>query len=342
MNQKKYELTTEVRSPQEGGGRVLYRIRSLKDFVSGVLAVKAGDLGGFVENESNLSQDDTCWIAGDAAVYNEATVREDALVYGDAVVKGHSVVAGNATVGGKAVLDNGVSVFDFAKVYGNAVVAGYVRISDNAEVSESAMIMGGHCHIMGNAKVRGHAYLTGSVCVYDDAEVYGGANVSGYATVCGSAKVYGYAAVQGNARVDENAVVNYNSIVNDNTLVTGMATVTGVARVCGKSVVSDGVVRASYDTLCCGPIGCHKQWYTLNISTGTVCSRDFRGSLEEFKNYLFNSKEAVSETETRAYSALVEYFTVYTSHGAALEWDEEADGLDLTKEPVRNAGGDKS
>ena len=50
---KKYELTNLTR---EWNGRTLHRIKALKDFNG----VKAGDLGGFIEKEDNLSHDGNC------------------------------------------------------------------------------------------------------------------------------------------------------------------------------------------------------------------------------------------------------------------------------------------
>lgn len=45
-------------------GKKLYRIQALKDFNG----VKAGDVGGYIENESNLSQSGNAWVYGDAQV----------------------------------------------------------------------------------------------------------------------------------------------------------------------------------------------------------------------------------------------------------------------------------
>lgn len=49
MEDKKYELTDNTIEYNE---KTLYQIKALKDFVD----VKAGDLGGYIEKESNLSQ----------------------------------------------------------------------------------------------------------------------------------------------------------------------------------------------------------------------------------------------------------------------------------------------
>jgi len=76
---KKYELTNETISFEN---RKLFRIRALKDFGN----VKAGDLGGYVESENNLSQEDNCWIYENARVYGNAEVSNDDIVSGNARV----------------------------------------------------------------------------------------------------------------------------------------------------------------------------------------------------------------------------------------------------------------
>ncbi|WP_375638621.1 hypothetical protein [Bartonella sp. AA16NXGY] len=76
---KKYELTDET---IEFDGRTLHRIRALRDFGY----VKKGDLGGFIENESNLSHDGNCWISGNAKVYGKAKVCGFAEIFGNTVI----------------------------------------------------------------------------------------------------------------------------------------------------------------------------------------------------------------------------------------------------------------
>lgn len=57
---KKFELTTE--SITNVAGKKLFRIKALIDFED----VKAGELGGYVEKEGNVSQDDDAEVSGDA------------------------------------------------------------------------------------------------------------------------------------------------------------------------------------------------------------------------------------------------------------------------------------
>ena len=98
----KYELTGEtVKLPN---GKTGYRIRALKNFAD----VKAGNLGGFVQSEKNLSQDGNAWVYDDAQVYGDAWVSGDARVFGNAWVTDSTQVYGNAWVSGDAqVFGNG-------------------------------------------------------------------------------------------------------------------------------------------------------------------------------------------------------------------------------------------
>ena len=85
---KKYELTNEI---IEFRGRKLYRIRAMVDFGD----VKAGDLGGYIESEENLSQEGLCWVCGTAWVCGNAKVYGDAWVCGNARVSGDARIYGD-------------------------------------------------------------------------------------------------------------------------------------------------------------------------------------------------------------------------------------------------------
>ena len=112
---RKYEFTGET---MERSGRTLYRIRAVRDFGE----VKAGDLGGWIETESNLSNDGDAWVSGNAWVYGNAWVSGNAWVYGDAWVSGNAWVYGDARVSGNA------EVYGDARVSGNAEVYGRKHI----------------------------------------------------------------------------------------------------------------------------------------------------------------------------------------------------------------------
>ena len=127
--EKKYKLTEET---LEIDGIILHRIIALKDFYG----VKKGDLGGFVEKESNLAHDYNCWIYNDAVVRGNAMVCGNAKVYGDAEVYCDAKVCGNAEVYCDA------TVCGNAKVYGEATVCSNAKVCGNAIVYGNAIVCG--------------------------------------------------------------------------------------------------------------------------------------------------------------------------------------------------------
>ena len=74
------------------GGRTLYRIKAKRAIDR--IGVAAGDLGGYVESEKNLSHDGSAWVYGEARVYGSARVSGEAQVYGSAWVYGEARVYG--------------------------------------------------------------------------------------------------------------------------------------------------------------------------------------------------------------------------------------------------------
>lgn len=92
---KKFELTTESITFL---GRTLFRIKALISFGN----VKAGELGGYIEKEGNLSHEGDAWVCDNARVCGNAWVCDNARVYGDARVCGDAWVCDNAEVYGNA------------------------------------------------------------------------------------------------------------------------------------------------------------------------------------------------------------------------------------------------
>ena len=71
---KKYELVVD--DTITFWGWKLFRIRALISFGS----VDAGELGGYIQKEENLSQEDDAWVSGNAKVWGNAEVSGDAEV----------------------------------------------------------------------------------------------------------------------------------------------------------------------------------------------------------------------------------------------------------------------
>ena len=80
---KKYELTEETKVID---GKTLFRIRALRSFGD----IKAGDLGGFIENERNLSHEGNAWVGDNAQVGGDAWVDGDAWVNGDGLINSNN------------------------------------------------------------------------------------------------------------------------------------------------------------------------------------------------------------------------------------------------------------
>lgn len=144
----KYELTDEVNvNPY---GQTLHRIRALKDFGK----VYAGDLGGWIESENNLSQTGNCWVYDDAEVFDNAQVTEDAKILG------HARVFNNARIHGTAKVYGSAEIYHNAHIHGNAKIWNHAHIYGNAE-------------ICGNARVCNIVYVCGDTRVCDNTHLWG-------------------------------------------------------------------------------------------------------------------------------------------------------------------------
>ena len=178
---KKFELTADrIKS----NGVTLHRIKALIDFGD----VKAGELGGYVEKETNLSQYGDAWVYRHAQVFGNAWVRDNACVCGNGIVYGNAWLSGKALVYGNAQVLGNARIFGNAQVLGNARIFGNALVFEDALVSESAWVYG-DARIYSDAKVSGTARINGSACISGNAHISGDALVYGNAWMCGNAQV---------------------------------------------------------------------------------------------------------------------------------------------------------
>ena len=155
----KYELLRhQVRILWDGAA---FRIRALRDIPEH--KVRAGDLGGFVEDERNLSHEGAAWIAGEAMAVGRSRVEGDALMQDYSHMSGQSVLHGTATIGGH------VAATDRAVIGGNARLLGCVRVEDDALVAGD--VATSHpVRLRGNAVYRHQADLPWSLRHADPVE----------------------------------------------------------------------------------------------------------------------------------------------------------------------------
>ena len=158
----KYEITAFAHPENPK----LHRILALRDIRQDV---KAGDLGGYVESEDNLSYEegDDAWVYDDATVSGTAFVCEDSQVRNKAEVRDHayvarrSLVCGHATVSDRAEL-YGALLRDYASACGNAV------LMQSPETHLSPTLMG-DCTVYGT--VEGYVRIGGQTTVRPDEEI---------------------------------------------------------------------------------------------------------------------------------------------------------------------------
>jgi UDP-3-O-[3-hydroxymyristoyl] glucosamine N-acyltransferase len=112
---KHFELTEET---IEFMGSILHRIKATKNLPH--IKVKKGDLGGFIEEESNLK--DKAWVFNEAKVFGGAEISQKATIRGEAIIYGKS------------------------KIFGKIEIDDNTKVSGKLEISEKG-IFGNNIHI---------------------------------------------------------------------------------------------------------------------------------------------------------------------------------------------------
>lgn len=159
MNKKYKLLKDNIKILSDG--RFLYRIKALKEINTLTGMVNAGDLGGYIEGEHNLSQEGDCWV------------NDRALVFGNAQVKDDAYVTGSASVFGDAIISNKGLVFNHAKVFGKALVSDEASVCQNAKVYGQAKVLNKSV-VKENSEVFGHTIVSNSTllsCVPEEVSV---------------------------------------------------------------------------------------------------------------------------------------------------------------------------
>lgn len=176
MEQKKYKLTKETMCFD---GVTLHRIQALKDFGN----VDAGELGGWVESEKNLSQSGDCWIAMEAKAYGGAEIGDNAILTRKAIACGNSTICNDTLVSDESIIRGFTYLYGNVEVYGKSVIDGDARLHGNvkvigakvidAEVYDRVIICDG-AYVYGRIKIDGTAYISNGaeVCKTDDYIVF--------------------------------------------------------------------------------------------------------------------------------------------------------------------------
>lgn len=118
MTNDKYEIT-DIAHPEYPW---LHRIRALQDIGKDV---KKGDLGGYVESESNLSFDpkDNAWLFDDSIACNTAYVCQDSCLYKKSMAKDKAYISKGSSMSGSSIVEDDAMI-EGASLYGNARISG--------------------------------------------------------------------------------------------------------------------------------------------------------------------------------------------------------------------------
>ena len=148
---KKYEITDTAHPVYPE----LHRIRALRQVGNDV---PAGELGGFVQSEANLSQgNDDAWLYDDSISRHEANVCGGAQLHGRTVAQDLALVSGNSTMYGDAIACDSAIVTGGC-IRNDALVCGNARVRENP-ATHIAPVVTGQSVVMGD--------LSGSVVVFD-------------------------------------------------------------------------------------------------------------------------------------------------------------------------------
>jgi UDP-3-O-[3-hydroxymyristoyl] glucosamine N-acyltransferase len=182
MKCPKYEI---LRDNSLSWGRAkLFQIRASRDFGE----IKAGELGGFISSEINLSHEGESWVFASAYVLDAARVFEDAQVMHKAIIYDHAEVSGRARVSEHA------TVFHEARIFGNAIVSGRAQIFGEAQVYGEAQV-GDRVSVWGKAQILGGACLTERARAFE------------CATICSSATIDGDQVIRGNHLISQDGIL---------------------------------------------------------------------------------------------------------------------------------------
>ncbi len=191
---KKYELTNETKLVD---GDKLVRIRAIKNFSD----VKAGDFGGWVSKEDNLSQESDCWIYDNAMAFGNARVEGRAKLYNDSKLYGSARISGEAKLKDSASVSDSSTISDMADINTNASITGNVKVGGKAIITDDVVLFG-------------RASISGKSVISDSVKLFGSCNIVN-STIKDTAQVYDTAQVI-NSTIQSNSEIFAETEIKDN------------------------------------------------------------------------------------------------------------------------------
>ena len=145
---KKYELTSETKVIW---GTTVHRIKRLSDNL----------LGGFVESESNLSQEGSCLIYGNAVAMNNSMMSGNSEMSENSKMTGNSMMYGNSEMSGNSRMTGNSMMTENSSMSGNSRMSGNSKMSENSKMSGNSM-MTGNSEMSGDSRMTGDSRMSGN------------------------------------------------------------------------------------------------------------------------------------------------------------------------------------
>jgi hypothetical protein len=162
-NNLKYKVT-DIAHPEYP---FLHRIQALQDIGC---TVRAGDLGGYVQSESNLSTDpdDTAWVYADAIACNDALVTEHAVLQDQAIACDRALVTQGSALKGHSRIEDDACVLG-SGMEDHARLSGF-GIATSSSQTQKYPVLSGNCTVYGI--VAGEVQVTGSTMIHSEEKIY--------------------------------------------------------------------------------------------------------------------------------------------------------------------------
>ena len=144
MNNKKYEIFMDKKNTIEWKGHTLHRIKALRDFGD----IRKGDIGGYVENENNLSHKGNCWIYDDAKVmddsimYDYSRICDKSELHDDSRMYNYSKMYDYSELHNNSIMNDDSEMHDNSKMYGNSIMYDYSEMHGDSELNNQVKLYG--------------------------------------------------------------------------------------------------------------------------------------------------------------------------------------------------------
>lgn len=143
----KYEFSGVTK---ERSGIILRQVRAIQDFGE----IKAGDVGGFIQHEHNLSQSGLCWLDKDSICYGDSKITSDAFVANSTIIS--SKIGAESSILDSFVCNSEITGESYIS---NSTIS-FTNIRGNVKITRGTYQ---RCKIRGNVKLNQNLLMKGAV-----------------------------------------------------------------------------------------------------------------------------------------------------------------------------------